>query len=278
MPRFATIIALCAALAADARALPIGPTVEEPPAPAQVVATSASGADQPEPRAPLAAAAASKPLERPASATPDSMRPLGKPGPTPTGIAGADTESGEAAPAGSMPAWASQVLALAGVVAIIFIVGSLVRRFAPAAGLMGALGPRGRAPSGVLEVLGRYPVSRHGLLVLIKVDRRILLVSQTGGRAGHRMETLTEITDPAEVASLVAKTADRDATGRLFDRAMERFGGDARPVASASPAAEPATLDGSVAARTLRARLATLQAASSPAATPAARVAQEFTA
>ena len=194
-----------------------------------------------------------------------------------------------------MPAWAHQVLALAGVVAIIFIVGSLVRRFAPAAGLMGALGPRGRAPSGVLEVLGRYPVSRHGLLVLIKVDRRVLLVSQTGGRGGHRMETLTEITDPADVASLVAKTADRDAPGRLFERALDRLGGDARPspasavapatesatratTAKRTPSPESATLDGSVAARTLRARLATLQASPSPVASPVARSTREFTA
>ena len=35
----------------------------------------------------------------------------------------------------------------------------------------------------------------QGMLVLLKVDRRVLLLSQTTGRAGHRMETLAEITE-----------------------------------------------------------------------------------
>jgi flagellar biogenesis protein FliO len=289
MPRFATILALCAALTGQLPAASIGPTVEQPQA------------------APIAAEPAARPAESaavsvasdPAQRTPDSMRPLGKPGPTPVAAPAADSQPASSTDARSMPAWLSQVLALAGVVAVILLVGSLVRRFAPAAGLMGALGPRGRAPSGVLEVLGRYPVSRQGVLVLLKVDRRVLLVSQTTGRAGHRMETLTEITDPAEVASLVAKTADRDAPGRIFERAMDRLGGDARPMPATAPvaprasapeaaarplaksraaASEPATLDGSVAARTLRARMATMQAAPSPTAGPVARAAREFTA
>lgn len=292
MPRFATILALCAALAGQPSAASIGPTVEEPPA-----ATAA-----PEPAARPAEAAEAVAASGSAQRTPDSMRPLGKPGPSPVAAPASDPEPGSTTDSRSMPAWLSQVLALAGVVAVILLVGSLVRRFAPAAGLMGALGPRGRAPSGVLEVLGRYPVSRQGVLVLLKIDRRVLLVSQTTGRAGHRMETLTEITDPADVASLVAKTADRDAPGRIFERAMERLGGDARPMPAVQPvatqpsasdpaarpsaksrpaaaaAAEPATLDGSVAARTLRARLATMQAPPAPVAGPVARGTREFTA
>lgn len=293
MPRFSTILALCAVLAGHVSAAPIGPTVEEPPV-ATIIA---------EPAAAPAERAATPATSGPAPRTPDSLRPLGKPAPTPIAAPVTDAQPASPADARSMPAWLSQVLALAGVVAVILLVGSLVRRFAPAAGLMGALGPRGRAPSGVLEVLGRYPVSRQGMLVLLKVDRRVLLVSQTSGRAGHRMETLTEITDPADVASLVAKTADRDAPGRIFERAMDRLGGDARPMPASQPVAPQATvsdtsprpvakprvapsesamLDGSVAARTLRARLATMQAAPSPVEAPAvgpiARATREFTA
>lgn len=288
MPRFATIIALCAAFPGWTGALAIGPTVEEPPAATTAPAPALTPPSTPAPAATSAAIA-------PSPRTPDSKRPLGKPTPASAAatIAGAqgDAASQTPAAAASMPAWMNQVLALAGVVTLIFIVGSLVRRLAPAAGLMGALGPRGRAPSGVLEVLGRYPVSRQGMLVLLKVDRRVLLVSQTTGRAGHRMETLTEITDPAEVASLVAKTADRDAPSRLFERAMDRLGADARPTPAATPeptprpAAKPrpatpetVDLDGSAAARTLRARLATMQASPTTVATAAARPAREFTA
>ena len=68
--------------------------------------------------------------------------------------------------------------------------------------------------SGVLSVLGRYPVARGTTLVLFRLDRRVLLVSQTKltglSRFGSTttMQTLCEITDPAEVASILAKTGD----------------------------------------------------------------------
>lgn len=73
-------------------------------------------------------------------------------------------------------------------------------------GVASQFGAGGRAPSGVLEILGRYPVSRGHTLVLLKVDRRVLLLGHSSGG----FTTLSEITDSEEVASLLVKTRDEE--------------------------------------------------------------------
>ena len=252
-------------------------------------AAHAAGPDVEEPAAPAAAAASpaneepyvlTGPPSRPVSARSlDAQRPLGLPRGEPQQ---APTQAGLKTGA-SLPEWAWQLGALGLVIASIFVIGALVRRVAPATGLMGALGARGRAPSGVLEVLGRYPVSRGSMLVLLKLDRRVLLVNQASGRGGTSMTTLTEITDPAEVAALVAKTSEGSGTGRQFERTLERVGGDAavtverpairqQPMARKKPAAPAADLDAAAVAQSLRSKLAAMQtagAASAPAAATA---------
>lgn len=119
-------------------------------------------------------------------------------------------------------AWMLQTgLSLGAVVALAAGAGWVVRSMARRnGGLRSALGAGGRAPAGILEILGRYPVSRGATLILLKLDRRILLLSQTsGGRLGAgAFSTLSEITDPEEVASILVKT--RDAEG---DSMAERF-------------------------------------------------------
>jgi hypothetical protein len=114
------------------------------------------------------------------------------------------------------------VLALAGVLALIVVSGAVTRALARGrGGLAGAFGPGGRAPSGVISVLGRYPVSRGQKLVLLHMDRRILLISQSaGGRlgTGGGMATLCEITDPDEVASILIRSRDAES-----DSMSERF-------------------------------------------------------
>jgi hypothetical protein len=106
------------------------------------------------------------------------------------------------------------VLALGAVIGVILLVSVIVKRAAKrGGGLMGALGPGGRAPSGLLEVLGRYPISRGTTLVLLKMDRRILLLCQSGGgkiAGGAGMTTLCEVTDPEDVASILLKTRDEE--------------------------------------------------------------------
>lgn len=98
--------------------------------------------------------------------------------------------------------------------------------FASALGAMGA----GPSPAGILEVLGRYPLSRGTSLVLLKVDRRILLLAQ--GAPGLRVRggaplpaTLCEITDPEEVASILIKAneAEGRSIGATFRQALAGF-------------------------------------------------------
>jgi len=107
------------------------------------------------------------------------------------------------------------ILATTGVIALILLVAGVVRKLAARSPTLAlAIGAGGKAPSGVLSVLGRYPVARGTTLVLFKLDRRVLLVAQTRltglSRFGSSttMQTLCEITDPAEVASILTKTGD----------------------------------------------------------------------
>jgi hypothetical protein len=142
-------------------------------------------------------------------------RPIG---PARTSDAGAEAP----APPAAGGSFLRTMLALAGVIALIGICGVATRAVARGrGGLAGAFGPGGRAPSGVISVLGRYPVSRGQKLVLLHLDRRILLVSQSsGGRlgAGGGMATLCEISDPEEVASILVKSRDAES-----DSISERF-------------------------------------------------------
>jgi hypothetical protein len=145
------------------------------------------------------------------------LRPLGAPRPGPQIRASEDGERSGG--------WVMQtVLALGGVLALAVVGGVVVRAIARGqGGLRASLGAGGRAPAGILEVIGRYPIARGSSLVLLKLDRRVLLLSQAApGRlgTGASFTTLCEITDPEEVASLLVKA--RDVEG---DSMAERFRG-----------------------------------------------------
>lgn len=174
-------------------------------------------------------------------------QPLGMPSKTPARSAQASsTPSGSQNPA-SLSGLVRTVLSLAGVVAI--IVGSAYgfKRLARGSGgLMNQLGAGGRAPSGVLSILGRYPVARGTTLVLLKVDRRVLLLCQTAGKgftAGSTMDTLTEFTDPEDVASILLKTRDEEEAtlAQRFESILSREDDAAsRVLDRGSPSAKPA--------------------------------------
>jgi flagellar biogenesis protein FliO len=104
------------------------------------------------------------------------------------------------------------IVALAIVVGLILLLGAVARRFG------GGVLARGGRPSGVIEVLARYPIARGQSLVLLKLHRRVLLVHQTGSA----MTTLTDVHEPEEVASLLARVeaSDRDRAGGGFARAL----------------------------------------------------------
>ncbi|MDG2291022.1 MAG: flagellar biosynthetic protein FliO [Phycisphaerales bacterium] len=98
------------------------------------------------------------------------------------------------------------LLALGFVVALLLGVRFVMRR----AG--GTLAGGGR-PSGVVQVHGRYPAGRGQSMLLIQVGDRMILVHQGGGR----MQTLTEFSEPKDVADLRTRLeAGRQGTGRLL--------------------------------------------------------------
>ena len=80
--------------------------------------------------------------------------------------------------------------ALAGVIALLLGLRAVMRR-------MGGL-PSGRRPGGVIHVHARYPIARGQQVLLIQVGQRIIVAHQGGGS----MRTLSEITDPGEVARI----------------------------------------------------------------------------
>ena len=86
------------------------------------------------------------------------------------------------------------IAALAVVLGLLILLRLFLKR---ASGLLAG----GGRPSGVLEILARYPVGRGQSLMILKMARRVLLVHQ----AGSSMNTLTQVTDAEEVAALLAR-------------------------------------------------------------------------
>lgn len=80
------------------------------------------------------------------------------------------------------------------------------------ASLAASFGAGGRAPAGILEVLGRYPLASGLTLVLLKVDWRVLLLSQTrnGRFGGLSLSPICELDSPEDVASILLKVRDAD--------------------------------------------------------------------
>lgn len=87
---------------------------------------------------------------------------------------------------------------------------------------------KARAPSGIIEVLGRFPLTRGQTLLLIRLDRRVLLLAQTS----QGLTTLAEVSDAEQVASLVQRI--RNDRGDSFTKQFERL---VTPVAGAKDAA-----------------------------------------
>lgn len=131
------------------------------------------------------------------------------------------------------PGWGRSLASVALVVGLILVLAAVARAVSRRSGSLAAmLGPGGRAPSGVLEVLARYPVGRGQTLVLLRLDRRVLLLSQSAGKAGG-FTTLAQFDDAGDVASILRQTRDEasESVSARFRQAMERFqGADASSV------------------------------------------------
>lgn len=102
--------------------------------------------------------------------------------------------SGASAPGFGIPRVAG---ALAVVLALIFALRWLLRRSLNAASLPGA--------TTVVQLLSRSPLSPRQHLLLVRVGRRLLVVSDSNGQ----LSSLSEISDPDEVAALIGQLRDQ---------------------------------------------------------------------
>jgi flagellar biogenesis protein FliO len=152
-------------------------------------------------------------------------------GPVSAGSAGGTGASG--------PSTLRTVVSLAVVVALIAGGGVGVRLLARA-GLAKTLGAGVGAPSGVVEVLARYPAGRGLTLVVIKVDRRVLLLGQVASTTGRvdSVSTLTTFDDADDVASLLMKTQDEE--GRSISAKFREVLSGFHPGRGAAPEASEA--------------------------------------
>jgi flagellar biogenesis protein FliO len=178
------------------------PTAADTPA---IETDAAAATADPVVRDPVAQASPAPSDDPAAQAATTESRPLGAPPQKPAGEPGASASPFADTFAGN---WVGRtILALALVIGLAILMRAVVRRASlGAGGLSGQLGAGGKAPSGLLSVLGRYPIARGQTLVLLKVDRRVLLLCQTG--AGFT--TLSEITQPEEVASILVNARDEE--------------------------------------------------------------------
>lgn len=121
------------------------------------------------------------------------------------------------------------IFALAAVVGLMVVIAAVVRHIARTkGGLTSELGAGGRAPSGVLSVLGRYPIARGQTLVLLQLGQRVLLLNQASVNrraGGPAFTTLSELTDEQEVAELLARVREGsgDQTNARFQDALARL-------------------------------------------------------
>ncbi len=98
------------------------------------------------------------------------------------------------------------------------------------------MGLQPHAGAGAINVLARQTLAPRQQLMLVQVGRRVVLVAN----AGSQMNTLTEISDPDEIAEIVAQTAKRRLSaatsfGSMFGKAADAY--EAPPEESQAPQA-----------------------------------------
>ena len=104
----------------------------------------------------------------------------------------------------------SPYIVLLGIVALLLGISSAIKKYVPTARPVRAE---------MMQVLGRTPISAKQSAVLLHVGKRILLL----GVSGDSIRTLTEITDPEELAGLMGKaTSTAEPVDGGFDKALAR--------------------------------------------------------
>ena len=128
------------------------------------------------------------------------------------------------------------LLALAAVIGLILLLRTFARRMMPGAALHRA--------SPAVKILGRCNLSARQSLLVIQFGKRLLLV----GDAGANLNPLCEISDPEEVAAILAQARDESISvarrfESLFGYARKDFADD--PEANAPEPISPEPFDDS---------------------------------
>lgn len=198
------------------------------------------------------------PFESAASMRPDDLRPAPRmdsdPVPAvlaavPAPAASATTDALPLSPASRAPAPGSgghvsprtelgpTLVTTASVVGLILVLGLLVR-LCRRGGLRQGLNTS-RAPSGILEVLGRYPLASGPTLLLLRVDRRVLLLSQARASrlSGATLTALAEFDGVDDVASILAQARDAqdESISARFSSLLGGFAAEHRAVSVEAP-------------------------------------------
>jgi len=198
-----------------------------PPSANNAVSLTAAAADQATPAEATAEPGGMSAAETGMPAAPSGARPLG----SPSGMFSLGDRPDERG--AEATGWIgrfdprtnqfTRVLAALGLVLGLIVVLRLVLQRA-ASGLGG-----GARPSGILEVLARYPFARGQQLVLMRLGRRIILAHQASGG----LTTISEVSDAEEVAALMARieagSRARPARGRSFGRLLRASASEYEP-------------------------------------------------
>ena len=150
---------------------------------------------------------------------------------------GGNQAAGATGPAAAKPTswWNGPEAKVIWLLVILIGAAMLVNRY----GAKGAAGAKrlagGGRPSGVIQVLARYPMGRGSQLMLVECGPRIILMHQQRGRSGTGISTLSEFTGRDEVANLRRRieAGGRDADesfSKDLERSLGTYGRDGAPI------------------------------------------------
>lgn len=207
-----------------------------------VAQTGGNGAAPPANVPPEIVAAARAAGETQATPSQQQVQPLSQPRSgsaierTPLGQATTQTASGVQAETTPATLGGSAVRTVSALLAVLTLMlgGALLVKWMGKKGylpssLSGGVGSasQARAVPGLLEVLAKYPMSGGSTLLVMKFDRRVLLINQTklkGWRGPTQMQTLCELSSAEDVASVLLRTRADEDTRRAaeFEAALRR--------------------------------------------------------
>ncbi|MCH2162103.1 MAG: hypothetical protein MK085_09550 [Phycisphaerales bacterium] len=137
--------------------------------------------------------------------------------------------------------WASPEMKVIGMLALLAVAAMLFIRFSGKGVLRGVRLAGGSQPSGVVQILSRFPIGRGQQVLLLECGPRVILVHQQGGRSGGGLTTLTEFVERDEIAELRRRLeAGSRGSDQSFQKDLEQslglYGRDGNPVGVGSAA------------------------------------------